>query len=97
MKSIILLTILTTGCAIQKTKSIIDERKENNISSNAILNLARTSYLRGCVDSKNYWFPEKNKAAFNRCSDMANEHSKDIEAIINSNLSEEELKKKIKQ
>lgn len=84
----ILLLILLTSCAQNKIKtSFVDEVKHKNISTQSILDLSRSSYLRGCVDSKNYWFPEKDKAAFPRCLKMAKEHEKDIQSILNQELS----------
>lgn len=92
------LCLLFLSCAHNRPvhkHSIVDEVNQGNISSQTVLDLARTSYLRGCVDSKNRWHPEKNKPAFNTCLKMAREHEKDIEAIINSQVKTQKLKKKI--
>lgn len=83
----ILLIFLSLSCAQTKVKeSFINEIDKENISKQTILDLARTSYQRGCVDSKNYWLPEKNKSAFNECLKMAREHEKDIHAIISQEI-----------
>lgn len=80
--------LIVSSCSQLTTKkrSIVDEVKEKNISKQTVLDLARSSYLRGCVDSKNYWFPEKDKAAFPKCLEMAQEHEKDIQFIISQEL-----------
>lgn len=82
------LVLIASSCSQLTTnnRSFVDEVKEKNISNQTVLDLARSSYLRGCVDSKNYWFPEKNKAAFPKCLEMAREHEKDIQAILTQEL-----------
>lgn len=80
------------GCAniknSPKHQSFIDEINNENISAQSILDLARTSYLKGCVDSKNYWYPEKTVRAFPKCKKMAKEHELDIKYIIEQKKSE---------
>lgn len=83
----LILILLLTSCAQNKVKqSFVEEVKLGNISNQTILDLARTSYLRGCVESKKYWYPEKNHAPFPKCLKMAKEHEKDIDVIINQEL-----------
>lgn len=94
---LITLIVLLTSCShhIHPKKGIIDEVNEGNISSQSVLDLARSSYLRGCVDSKNYWLPEKNVSAFEKCRQMAIEHQKDISSILNAKIPTKILKKKV--
>lgn len=91
-----LILFIISSCA-HKKRSIVNEIDDENISIQTVLDLARTSYLRGCVDSKNHWYPKKNVRAFPKCKEMAKLHQQDINAIINNNLSNEKLKKHIKK
>lgn len=88
MRILFVLVLALSSCSQFKTKkrSFVDEVKEENISNQTVMDLARSSYLRGCVDSKNYWFPEKTKAAFPKCLKMAREHEKDIQDILTQEL-----------
>lgn len=80
-----------------KHKSFVDEINEENISVKSILDLARSSYLKGCVDSKNYWLPDKKVSSFEQCKTMGIEHENDIKQIIYSNVEPEVIKKQIKK
>lgn len=87
MKIGILLLLLSSCSSFsRKSPSIIDEIEQENISVDAVLNLARSSYLKGCVDSKNYFIPEKDKSAFVDCMNMAKLHEKDIKEIITQKI-----------
>ena len=86
MKYIALLPLIL-GCShIQKKESFTQEIEDGNISSLTILDLARSSYLRGCVDGKNEFASSLKKSAFNRCLEMAKLHEEDIKTIINSDI-----------
>lgn len=65
---------LVTGCASQKYKNIKKEYNEGNISLNAVLNLARTSYLKGCQ--------ENSKKVFEDCKNKADKHTESIAEIL---------------
>jgi hypothetical protein len=62
------------GCANHPYKEIKQEHQAGNISTNAVLNLARTSYLKGCQ--------ENSKLSFNQCIKKARQHSKNIKTIL---------------
>lgn len=86
----VLILLLVSSCA-HHTKKNVDplssEMKRDGVSPSAITNLARTSYLKGCVDSKNYFLGRKAKPAFDKCLELAINHAKEIELIIHQNLS----------
>tara|TARA_Y100001936_G_C15867913_1_gene556037 strand:- start:542 stop:811 length:270 start_codon:yes stop_codon:yes gene_type:complete len=78
------LTVLgLTSCS--STRSIVDEVNDGNISAQAVVDLARSSYLKGCVDSKNKFSPEKKKSSFTPCLDMAKLHQEEIREILLQN------------
>lgn len=72
--------------APKKSRSVVDEVNEGNISAATVLDLARSSYLKGCVDGKNTFAPEKgSKSAFGPCLNKAREHQEEIRYIIEQN------------
>jgi len=58
-----------------------EELKQADISLGAMLDLARSSYLKGCVDGKRH-FVNKRVNTFNKCVDMAKEHELEIKSIF---------------
>ncbi|MBC76987.1 MAG: hypothetical protein CME64_13320 [Halobacteriovoraceae bacterium] len=68
-----------------RPRSIVDEVNDGNITTQTVLDLARSSYLKGCVDSKNEFAPELNKSVFTQCVDMAKVHQEEIREILNQN------------
>jgi hypothetical protein len=71
----VLIFLLFMSCA--------HKEKKDNISVDAILNLATASYIRGCVDSKNHFIPEPKKtSAFQKCKIMSKDHRIDIRDIL---------------
>jgi hypothetical protein len=66
--------IFLTSCANQKYKRIKKEYNEGNISLNAVLNLARTSYLKGCQENSNKDFED--------CKNKASKHTENIAEIL---------------
>jgi hypothetical protein len=98
MMRYLLIFVILSSCSHHSTKrkSFVDEINEENISVKSILDLARSSYLKGCVDSKNYWLPEKKVSSFEQCKTMALEHQNDIKQIIYNNVEPEVIKKQIK-
>ena len=67
------LFILLTSCAHSpKTKELIES---GEISLKSVSDLARSSYLRGCVESK-------SKLSFGECAMKAKAHEKEIREIL---------------
>lgn len=81
-----LLLLLLVSCASRNPRSIVDEVSEDNISVQSVLDLARNSYLKGCVDSKNRFSPDTGGSVFNTCVDMAKEHQEEIRYILEQNV-----------
>lgn len=74
MRSLFLLTLLTSCASFQES---------SEVSDGAIINLATTSYIKGCVDGKNDIYKIKTKGRrFERCKEMSKEHRKDITEIL---------------
>ena len=82
------LALLLTACASQtkstqkEKRTIVDEVREENISTQTVLDLARSSYLKGCVDGKKLYAPELETSSFERCKEHAFKHQKEIRSII---------------
>lgn len=78
---------LVAACAgaPKKKRSIVDEVKEGNIQIQTVLDLARNSYLKGCVDGKNIFAAEINRSAFETCRDEAKKHEAEIKSILEQN------------
>lgn len=64
--------------------SIVEEYHQENISIDAILNLARASYLKGCVDGKNLFSAGTKQSAFKACRDLSTKHGEEIKVILES-------------
>ena len=55
----------------------------SHVSNDAIINLATTSYIKGCVDGKNDIYKIKTKGRrLDRCKEMSIDHKKDLEDIL---------------
>jgi hypothetical protein len=70
----IVVLLLFTSCASYKYQDIKKEYKNGKISLNAVLNMARSSYLKGCT--------ENSKHDFEKCKKLAQKHSSDIATIL---------------
>lgn len=68
---IFLLGLLLSSCA-----------SKNYASKQSILDLSRTSYLKGCVDSKIYFSKLKSGESFEKCVQMSKDHEKEISIIL---------------
>lgn len=77
MKKVFILALLSS-CAHQGIK---EEIREERISLQAVLDLGRSSYLKGCVDSKNE-FSSSKESSFVRCRELAKEHEKELLEIL---------------
>lgn len=68
---LLLLCLFFTSCAHQGVKKQI---KEGELSTGSVLDLARSAYLKGCVDTKSKDFTE--------CLEMARDYEKDVASIL---------------
>ncbi|MEX1098852.1 MAG: hypothetical protein WEB87_00415 [Bacteriovoracaceae bacterium] len=84
--SAILLLLALGSCASSQKRSIVDEVDEGNISVQSVLDLARNSYLKGCVDGKNIFAAEIKQSSFETCRDHAKEHQEEIRFILEQNI-----------
>ncbi len=86
VRTAIVLGLCACSSAQQKRRSVVDEVNEGNISVATVLDLARSSYLKGCVDGKNEFAPEKrSESAFDPCLMKAKEHQEEIRYILEQN------------
>ena len=88
--------LLAISCAShnKKLRSVVDEVNEGNISVATVLDLARSSYLKGCVDGKNTFAPEKSyKSSFGPCLSKAKQHQEEIRYILEQNPAPAKKKK----
>lgn len=76
MKILLFLALLSYGCSQVKPKPPIDE---DDVSLEAALNQAQSSYLLGCVEASK---TSKISPAFPVCRDRARNHRREIEEII---------------
>ena len=83
-KPILLLAALLSAasCASRNPRSIVNEVEEGNISTQSVLDLARNSYLKGCVDGKNVFAPHLKESSFEKCVKHAKEHEAEILYIL---------------
>ncbi|MDA8793578.1 hypothetical protein N9N67_10035 [Bacteriovoracaceae bacterium] len=78
--------ILIGGCSLFKTKpkdNSIDKNRPQ-ISKNAMLNLVRTSYIKGCVEAKTLILKDRKLYPFSKCTELGNLHATEIESILYS-------------
>jgi hypothetical protein len=68
----------STSCATSRM-NIINEINEKNITQASVLDLARSSYIRGCAENN-------EKYNFKECVSRAKVHSKDIKQILDSKI-----------
>lgn len=77
MYKIIILAFIMSSCATKR--SIIDKVNNKNISTQSVLVLARTSYLKGCVDVVEH-------ESFEVCVKKSKLHAIEIKQILDSNI-----------
>lgn len=82
----LLALIALAACSAPKTRSVVGEVRKNNISVQSVLDLARSSYLKGCVDGKNLFASEIRQSAFAPCLETAKEHEAEIRQILEQNV-----------
>ena len=70
MLKLIIVALLSNSCA----SSLKTRLKEGEVEILPILNIARTSYLKGCT--------QNSKKAFKECSDLSKVHAEMIREIL---------------
>ncbi|MCO4753446.1 MAG: hypothetical protein KC478_03140 [Bacteriovoracaceae bacterium] len=85
MQKLIISICAAMAVSCSTTRSVVDEVNEGNIQIQSVLDLARNSYLKGCVDSKNHFAPLIKKSSFETCRDLAKEHQEEIRFILEQN------------
>ena len=78
MKNLLLMALMflfLTACTTSTAQdtSIENEVNQGHISVDAVLNLARASFLKGCIQSKNI-YAKNVKNGFDDCKDLADKH-----------------------
>lgn len=78
------LFIFTFGCATKSQGQKVKEQMEkDDVSENAILNLTRTSYIRGCVEGIKHLTKKNSKGLYlDFCKTKAEIHESEIKEII---------------
>jgi hypothetical protein len=77
MKSIIILIVLVS-CAQAPVKP-----REDEVSLGAALNQSQMSYMKGCVDAMAFL---KVPVLFENCRDMARDHRRELDSIMNQEI-----------
>lgn len=72
----------TQGAKESKTNSGIKAQiTQGNIGLQSVLDLGRSAYLKGCIDSKNVFIPEK-ASVFETCREMAKVYEDELKDIL---------------
>jgi hypothetical protein len=85
---VIALLILLTGCATTgksdkaQSVSIKDELEQGNIDLQSVLDLGRSAYLKGCIDSKNYFMKDTVFSAYDACMELAKVYEDELMDIL---------------
>jgi hypothetical protein len=74
----ILVILALTSCASTRM-NVLNEINEKNISQASVLDLARSSYLRGCSENA-------EKITFQDCVLKSKDHEKDIKQILDTKI-----------
>ena len=75
--------MLSQGCASQgqNNDGIKKQLDSGNISLLSVLDLGRSAYLKGCIDSKNTYAPEK-PSAFKKCRELSKLYEEELKEIL---------------
>lgn len=71
--------LLISSCAHQGIK---EEIQEDRISLQAVLDLGRSSYLKGCVDSKHEFAPALKQSVFVKCRELSKKYEGELLEIL---------------
>lgn len=78
-----IIAFLITSCASSGTKAIKKDIDDGDVSLGAVLDLARSSYLKGCVDGMKHITKKKTYGViFEYCKVQSIQHEKDIKLIF---------------
>lgn len=70
------------SCASERPRTVGDELSTGNVTSQTVLDLARNSHLKGCVDANNAFGPKPRQSVFDICKKLSKEHESEIRYII---------------
>ncbi len=85
LKSLVLILLLTS-CALKKaTPEPTQKENEDTYSKGSVLNLAKTSYIRGCIDGMNKLLKKRTRGTrLKFCKMKAGIHILEIKSILNA-------------
>ncbi len=71
------------GCALSPVEKIKQEKKHDEISADSIIELARSSYVKGCIDGMNVIKKKRTKGERLRiCVLKAKEHKAQLSKML---------------
>ena len=74
--------LLISSCAgAKKTSGIGEQIKKGDIGLQSVLDLGRSAYLKGCIDSKNVFRPDAT-SAFDTCKELAIIYEDELKDIL---------------
>lgn len=80
-----LVLMMLAACASKPTpmEEIKREFNQDNVSMNAILNITRTSFIKGCIfGSQVHYFEQVKGKRFHYCRNAAKGHAEEIKSIL---------------
>ena len=75
-----LIIILISSCATDPYAPIKNDIREKNVSVDAVLNIATTSYIKGCTEGLRE--VKKSKGHFNQCKDLSLKHKEEMRELL---------------
>ena len=81
--SLITILLLTSCASVNKKAQLKHEINDGQVSTGAVIDLARSSYLKGCIDGIKHLTKKQSKGVyFEFCKVKAKSHEEDILSII---------------
>jgi len=81
--SLLIFTVFTSCASFNKKKQLKNEINNGEVSTGAVIDLARSSYLKGCVEGIKHLTKKQSKGVyFDFCKVKAKLHEEEILSII---------------
>jgi|SaaInlStandDraft_5_1057022.scaffolds.fasta_scaffold351908_2 hypothetical protein len=83
MIRLLFILLILSACSSSPVKVIKQEHAKGNISLDSILNLAKTSYIKGCIGGMNLIKKKRSHGKrFNLCKAKAQEHRQSLSKLL---------------
>jgi hypothetical protein len=76
------LLFLSLFCSCATQTPLSEQLKRNTISAGSVLDLAKTSYLRGCVEARVEIFGKTKGRNLKHCQQKSKKHVSEIKKIL---------------